>query len=699
MKQFNPGNNVRRNHKAWLVYGYLLIVILAGALRFYRLNELPPGLWFDEAWSSVAARNSAAVGAYPVYYAASFGGMHPAIVYLARLANWLTGTHPLALRYTLAVVGTLTTAVSFFAYHTIWKLDVKARNVETNHTIAIFALFAALILAITSPFVHFSRMGFESSLPALASLLVFGCLALALEQKQADWFAVTGGVLGLSLYSFDTARLIPIALSVAYWGIVLVQRRPAWRQYLVWYLLLAGTAVLTFLPLGLYFLRHWDIFTERAGVTTYNTLGPGADSVPLAILRNLGRTLGGLSLPGFGDAIARHNLPGRPVFDPFLSLLFWLGVVTMIRRWKRPSSILLAAWAGVMLLAVVLTDGAPTYTRIFGAVPALAAIAALGAKTIIYGCRTCPELAEGLTIGDSRFTAYGLRFTVFLLLLLSLATTVNNYFGRWAREPQLYNDFHVAEWQAGNLALDQLAEGTVYLVPNQVDEAHPTLDLLLHDTAVRSFPAGCLVYQTWTEPPLSYLIHDPSAPDTLAALQAVYPTGKLAEAIINPLTGTTDYKLWAVPVNAAAATPSLTPTAQFGDAIQLLGTPVISVTETATLSGVEVAVILPLTWQATAAPGADHTLFLHLYPVGAEDKAPVAQLDVQPCLPTGQWQPGEIILERYTLSLPPGLPAGDYTIGLGLYTSPSFERLPLLYSNRPLAENRHQPGSVTLWEQ
>ena len=25
--------------------------------------------------------------------------------------------------------------------------------------------------------------------------------------------------------------------------------------------------------------------------------------------------MGGLVLPGFGDVIARHNLPGRPVFD------------------------------------------------------------------------------------------------------------------------------------------------------------------------------------------------------------------------------------------------------------------------------------------------------------------------------------------------------------------------------------------------
>lgn len=671
MKQIISRNDVRlTRQRAMGIYGLLFVVVLAAALRFFRLNELPPGLWFDEAWSSVAARNSAAAGVYPVYYAASFGGMHPAVVYLARLANWLTRTNPLALRYALAVVGTLTTAVSFFVYRAIFSLDTREnQSAQTTSSLIPFSLLAALILAITYPFVHFSRMGFESSLPALASLLVFGCLAVALQRAHPLWFMLTGGVLGLSLYSFDTARLLPFALSAAYWGIVLGQRRQRWLQYLVWYLLLAGTAVLAFLPLGLYFLRHWDVFTERAGITTYNTLGSGADSVPLAVLRNLGHTLAGLSWPGFGDVIARHNLSTRPVFDPFLSILFWLGVVVLAWRWKRPSSILLAAWAGVMLLAVVLTDGAPTYTRIFGAIPALAAIAALGAGTIA---------------NHVWFRVRG-SWLVALLLLLSLTTTINDYFVRWAHDPQLYEDFQVAEWQAGHLALDRLAEGDVYLIPNQIDEAHPTLDLLLRDTAVRTFPADCLVYQAHPERPLSYLIHRPSAPDTLAALQAVYPTGDLAESIVNPRTGAADYKLWTIPA-ATDAISMPAPAAQFGDAIQLIGTPVISVTET--------AVTVLLTWQATAVPLADYTLFLHLYAAGTEDSPPLAQLDVQPCLPTSQWHPGESVQAHYTLLLPPDLPPGKYTLGLGLYSWPSFVRLPLTHSNAPLTADRHQLGFV-----
>lgn len=95
-----------------LGFALLAILLLAAILRFYRLGSLPPGLWFDEAWSAVAARDSAAQGIYPPYYAASFGGMHPAIVYLARLAQAFSGS-PLSLRYAVAIVSTFTVAVAF----------------------------------------------------------------------------------------------------------------------------------------------------------------------------------------------------------------------------------------------------------------------------------------------------------------------------------------------------------------------------------------------------------------------------------------------------------------------------------------------------------------------------------------------------------------------------------------------------------
>jgi hypothetical protein len=682
----------------------LAIVLLAAVLRFYRLAELPPGLWFDEAWSSVAARNSAAQGLFPVYFAANFGGLHPAIVYLARLANALSD-NPLSLRYAVAVVSTCTVAVSFIAYRTIFALgaggansasDSPAFNLQSllSHP-QFLAFLATLILAITYPFVHFSRLGLESGFAVLAGLLMFGSLAVAMQRERAGWFALMGGLLGLSLYTCNTARLFPFALSVAYWGVVVVRGRGKWRRYLGWYGLLVATAVVAFLPLGLYLLTHWSVLTTRASVVAYNTLGPGAESVPLAILRNVGRTVGGLFLPGLGDHIARHNLPGRPMFDPFLALLFGLGTVALARKWKRPSSILLTSWAGVMLLPVILADGAPTYSRIFGAVPALCAMAALSGEfgSWIAGLRARSRQSAVGTSSASSARVWQLAvLPLLLLLLLSLGTTARDYFGRWAALPQLFDDFQLAEWQAGRLVQAGLVEGDVFLVPNQVDDAHPTLDWLLRGTAVRAFPPTCLVCPTAGERPFTYLIHTPTAPSFLTTLRTTFPTGRLSAAITSPLTGQTLYEAFTVAEGQSSIVSPPLPIL-FGEAIQLVTAPTIRVATT--------AVSIHLTWQAVARPAADHTLFVHFYPAGEEKSPPLSQLDVQPCLPTGQWRPGDVIQEAYVLALPADLPPGDYTLALGWYTWPTLERLPLtsgaaLEGNRFLVAKLSFPDS--LWQ-
>ncbi|PID85093.1 MAG: hypothetical protein CSB13_09820 [Chloroflexi bacterium] len=668
---------------SWVI-GLLIVMGIAAFLRFYRLHELPPGMWFDEAWSAVAARETAAQGVFPPYFAASFGGMHPAIVYLTRFANLFTGGHPLTIRYALAVVGTLTVGLAFFCYRAIFGLKREALRltIEADRQSSILALLAAFILAITFPFLLFTRIGFESSLVAPASLLVFWCLAVALRKGKAGWYGLTGAVLGLSLYSFDTARFLPFAVSLAYWGVVLLHQREAgWRRHLLNFAWLTLAALVVFAPLGRYFFLNWEQFTERAGITTYHTLGPGAKSVPLALLRNVWRTVGGLSLPRFGDVIARHNLPGRPLFDLFLSILFWLGVGVLGWRWKRPFSIILISWAGVMLLPVILTDGAPTYTRIFGAIPALAAMAALPYSV----CRKpCFE-------NRSRLTADSLRLTVLALLLLSLATTAYDYFERWADEPALYDQFQVGEWQAAMLAKERLATDTVYLVPAQVAPEVPTFDLVLGGSNIREFGANCLAGQAEGKRPLTYILKPSSAPDTLAALQAVYPQGAMAESIISPLTGEELFSVFHVPIHnqrPADNEQRATANAQFGENIQLLGRPEMVVTET--------AVTLPFTWQARGHLSADHTYFVHLYQAGAEDEPPLAQLDQQPCLVTSRWHEGEIVRETAVLPIPAHLPPGEYTLGLGWYTWPTFERLPLTNSTDSWSGNRLPLGQITI---
>jgi hypothetical protein len=92
---------------------------------------------------------------------------------------------------------------------------------------------------------------------------------------------------------------------------------------------------------------------------------------------------------------------------------------------------------------------------------------------------------------------------------------------------------------------------------------------------------------------------------------------------------------------------------------------------------------LTLTWQAVALPqqapvAEDYTVFLHLLDSEGEK---VAQRDSQPCdgeCPTSGWQPGQIVADRHSLSLPPGAALGPYRLALGLYLLESGDRAAVL---------------------
>ena len=62
-----------------------------------------------------------------------------------------------------------------------------------------------------------------------------------------------------------------------------------------------------------------------------------------------------------------------------------------------------------------------------------------------------------------------------------------------------------------------------------------------------------------------------------------------------------------------------------------------------------------------------------------EDGEIVAQMDGIPLngwLPTNKWQPNVQLIDSSTLTLPPDVAAGSYTLVTGMYTFPEIQRLP-----------------------
>ncbi len=106
------------------------------------------------------------------------------------------------------------------------------------------------------------------------------------------------------------------------------------------------------------------------------------------------------------------------------------------------------------------------------------------------------------------------------------------------------------------------------------------------------------------------------------------------------------------------------------------------------------ALNLTLFWRSFQPVAADYTVFLHLR---NDEGTTVAQndgLSLDGAYPSSRWQPGETIIDPFTLTLPAALAPGQYTLWAGMYQLQTLERLPV--ANDTSGENAVLLGVIDL---
>ncbi|TAK36663.1 MAG: hypothetical protein EPO21_01995 [Chloroflexota bacterium] len=122
--------------------------------------------------------------------------------------------------------------------------------------------------------------------------------------------------------------------------------------------------------------------------------------------------------------------------------------------------------------------------------------------------------------------------------------------------------------------------------------------------------------------------------------------------------------------------------ANFGDQMSLEG---FSVDPPVVQSGQPLRVTL--FWHGTKQMEEDYTVFIHLlnprnHIYGQIDKHPINDY-----FPTSHWRSGESMEDAYTFQVLPGTPPGQYELEIGVYRTPSMERLPVLdEAAKPVAD-------------
>jgi hypothetical protein len=127
--------------------------------------------------------------------------------------------------------------------------------------------------------------------------------------------------------------------------------------------------------------------------------------------------------------------------------------------------------------------------------------------------------------------------------------------------------------------------------------------------------------------------------------------------------------------------------ARFGDVIELAGYD---------LGRGREGLDLTLYWQALSTPDQHYMLFVHL--ADPQTGEPMSQVDTMPrgfTYPTGQWAPGEIVVDKIELPTQ-DVPPGRYELAIGWYDPETKQRLEAVSPEGvPMPDNRFLlPDSV-----
>lgn len=403
--------------RSLIALGLASAVTVGIFVRLYQLEWLPFGLWRDEARYGVLALRILHEPSFrPVYVP---GGVdYPALLfYLTAGVIKLIGVQIASVRIVAALAGGFVPLAIFF----LGRRLIGPRA----------AFLAALLTAVAAWHISISRISFVAVLDPLFTISGLALLWEALEAREQRrrrawaYFVLSGLSLGLALYTYHTARLMPL-LAALLALTVLGRSWGRWRQAAPGLMVTALIVIALALPLLQYALTESANFNLRLRQTSATaTAEQRGLSIPAILDENLGRYL--LMWHLYGEPNGRHYIPGRPMLDPITGAAALCGLLLTLSRTMTPANRFLLAWLAIGLIPAILSEGAPHAVRSVGAIAPALLLAGRGLSATVEA------------VGKAR----GLPLAVGLLSAVAFLN-LSLYFGRMPYDPAVWAKFHYA---------------------------------------------------------------------------------------------------------------------------------------------------------------------------------------------------------------------------------------------------------------
>lgn len=354
-------------------YHYILlafILALGFFLRIYNIENVPPGIYPDEAVNGIDALTANDTGNYQWFYSANQGREGLFMNLIAFLFKFF-GVSALTLKLPAIIFGTLT----------IWGTYLVAKELFNRR----IGLVSAYLTAVSFWPINFNRISFRANMLPFILVFTFYFLLRGLRAKKISSFAIAGFIFGIGLHTYIAFRVAPLILILLLLSAILSRKnflKEYWKSILVFFLF----AIISAAPmLYTFFYTHPEYLESRSSSISIFSPEMNKGNLSGTFLRSFSLSL--LKYNFWGDQNWRHNYPPYPLLDTLTGIAFLFGLVVSfgklfkhlferifhkIQDPRIDTYVLLVAWFFTMLIPEFLTaEGLPHALRSIGTFPAV----------------------------------------------------------------------------------------------------------------------------------------------------------------------------------------------------------------------------------------------------------------------------------------------------------------------------------------
>ncbi|HSJ58183.1 MAG TPA: glycosyltransferase family 39 protein, partial [Anaerolineae bacterium] len=354
----------RMSRAQWLeVSAVAGLTLFALAVRLVALDQVPFTIGGDEAWHGLLARQ-VLHGELRNPFHMGYMSMPTGFYWPLSWAMWLVGSNVVGLRLPAALVGAATVPFLYLFVRDLWGRRT--------------ALIAAAFLAGYDYHVHYSRLGANNVWDPLFVLVVMWALVRGLSAERdrdaASWLLGGGLVMGLSVYFYTGARLLPLLVG-AYAGFAWLQglfgapAAPARRRIGTGLLLLFLAFLVAAGPMLSFAASHrddWNARINQVGILQSGWLErePGLTGKTTAAIlaEQFLRAAGAFHV--FPDRTVWYGAE-RPLLGFLPGVLGLLGMAWTVAQWRQRRYFLLLDWFwSVIITGGMLTESPPSSQRL-----------------------------------------------------------------------------------------------------------------------------------------------------------------------------------------------------------------------------------------------------------------------------------------------------------------------------------------------